>query len=218
MRSLVPYERYTRLFDRALELELVAEYERQDSDNWEYQGVNDQNYIVHYLEKAVLTKETRLEEKRKEQAEIEARRKKRYDKTFIIDFDRVESEINAVWVPPGYRLIQLYHGGCDTYAVDHDGKEIASDTQEGEDYCDAAMELTEDAAEEPDLRHWREAYPDVVLNPETDIVLSCCTSWDKRTEELYLPRGVNVIWTDKSLIEKGEEKIDAAKFLYSADK
>ena len=218
MRSLVPYERYQKLFDRALELKLVTENQRHNDVVWSKQGEYDQNYTTRWLEKEVLAQEKYLEEKKKRRAEMEALRRKRYDKTFIIDFDRVESGINAVWVPPGYRFIQLYYGGCDTYAVDHDGKEIASDTQEGEDYCEAARDLAEDEIEGDYLQRWREAYPDVDINPETDIVLSCCTSWDKRTEELYLPQGVNAIWTDKSLIEEGEEKIDAAKFLYSEDR
>ena len=213
MRGRIPYERYQKLFDRALELELVHEDQRHvPSVIWEKQDAHNQNFIVDHMEKEILAKEKYLEE-----------REKRYDKTFIIDFDHVESGINAVWVPPGYRFIQLYYGGCDTYAVDHDGKEISPDTppdeyDEGDAYCDAARDLAEDEIEGDYLQRWREAYPDVDINPETDIVLSCDTSWDKRTARLYVPSGVKATWTDKSLIAEGEEKIDAARFLYSEDK
>ena len=130
-----------------------------------------------------------------------------YDKTFIIDFNERESGINAVWIPPGYRLIQVYYGGCDTYAVDHDDKEI-----QDEDYCGAAIDL----AEHMNLSAWKENYPDVTINPETDIVLACNTNWDRRSEVLYLPPGIKAIWTSKALKKQGKEKIAAAKFLYSS--
>ena len=207
MSSKIPYERYQKLFDRALELDLVQENHRPNDAAWSKQDAYNQSYITSWLEKEVLAKEKYLEEA-----------KKRYDKTFIIDFDRVESEINAVWVPPGCRFIQLYYGGCDIYAVDHAGKEIFSDTQEGDEYCDAAQDLAEDEIAGDYLTRWQNAYPNVDINPETDVILSCDTSWDKRTARLYVPSGINAIWTDKSLVEDGQEKIDAAKFLYSEDK
>jgi len=138
-----------------------------------------------------------------------------YDKTFIIDFDHNESGINAAWVPPGYRFIQVYHGGCDTYAVDNENKEISSDTKKGKYYCDAARHLAEGPSSKKALQRWRSEYRDTGINPYTDIVLSCCTSWDKRSTNLYVPPKIKAVWTFKSLIEDGEDRTAAARFLYS---
>ena len=143
----------------------------------------------------------------------------KYNKTFIIDFNHEETGVNAVWVPPGYRFIRLYYGGCDTYAIDHNNKEIDSDTPEGKQYCNAAQSLAGYISKAYDMNDWRKEYLDVDIDPDTDIILSCCTSWHRRDLDLYHPPDVGVIWVDKSLLNPVDDaEVEAAKFLYSEDK
>jgi len=128
-----------------------------------------------------------------------------YEKTFIIDYDEVEGCVNKSYVPPGYRLIEIYYGGCDDL-VYIDGVEQEKD----EKFMKAARALV---LKGMDLDEWNKIHPNTQINPETDIILLANTQWGKQYAETYLPPGVNEIWTDISLAELGEKKIAAAKFL-----
>lgn len=131
----------------------------------------------------------------------------KYEKTFILDWDQVENGIVACYVPPGYRFIAVYYGGCDPYAEIYPSDNSIDD----EIFCEAAIELANDC----DLDTWKEKYFNVLINLDTDIILAANTKWGKQYAELYLPDGVNAIWTDRELAVNGEEKIAAAKFLSS---
>jgi hypothetical protein len=115
-----------------------------------------------------------------------------YDHTLIIDFDDLESSINAVYVPPGYRLIEAYYGGCDPYVSIDDVETLAEDNAE---LANVVCLLASDGPDS-DIN-----YKKFGIDIAKDLVLACNTHWGEQDKEMYLPLGVTAIWTSLELAD-----------------
>jgi len=137
-----------------------------------------------------------------------------FEKTFIVDYDEVNGELNACHVPEGYNFTWVWKGyGSSSYAYIRSSDDQTYD----EKFAEAAYDLAENAdvcgwrSKADNLWDWKESNPDVDIDLEKDIVFV----FDEKHSVVYIyaPPGIEVIRTKLYLADTGELRIAAAKFL-----
>jgi len=149
--------------------------------------------------------------------------KDNYRHTCIIDYDVVEGYVVAKHVPRGYRFIEAYYSNKDgMYFAKGPSGPIVADIKT---FVAAAKALArigtmtdlndESVDNREEIADWCRQFPDVNIQPETDIVLAGNIQYGKQYFEYYTPPNVEVIETDSSMCDPDiVKRVLAAQFLY----
>ena len=137
-----------------------------------------------------------------------------FEKTFVVDYDEVNGELNAVHVPEGYNFTWVWKGyGSNSYAYIRGRDDQTYD----EEFVAAAYDLAENAdvggwkSKADNLWDWKESNPDVDIDLEKDIVFVFDEKYS--VVHIYAPPNIKIIRTKLYLADDGELRVAAAKFL-----
>jgi len=138
-----------------------------------------------------------------------------FKNSVIVDYDYVEGNLDAYYIPKGYNIIEVYYGGGELFRKNR----TEFQPSDADDYVDAVKELTDigyltGKCHQKSILEWKKEYPDIQINPETDIVIVGNTEFGRQTAVIYVPDNIkHTVWTNLHLAKCGNVKVAAAKYL-----